>query len=108
MWRMDRMSNSSSASIRPILSGCSDESARTRARVLAGVAWECATLANEIAQLGAALSAERDFLDAPARIMQLQSFDRLTQSAHAQAQIVAHVAREILVGRPSTVSRMLD
>lgn len=102
------MSSSSSALAYPLLPGCSDESARIRARMLAGVAWETAAIGSEISLLGATLSADGVALDDGHRMQHLQAFDRLAQWAHAQAQLVAHLAREILMERPSDVTQMLE
>ena len=103
------MSSSSNAQLLQEPVDCSDDdSARTRARVLAGIAWECATLANQIADLGATLSTQPTLPEEPVHMIQLQAFDRLTQCAHAQAQIIAHVAREIMISRPSDAGQMLE
>jgi len=86
-----------------------EDGARLLARILAGIAFECAAMANEIADLGASISGV-DVVSGtePAMIVRLQAFDRITQSAHAQAQIIAHVARDLLMVRAPDRDYMLS
>ena len=102
------MSRSSNAAALPMLPGSSDDPARTRARILAGIAWECAAMGREIAELGDALSEDRMAIGDSARMENMQAFDRLTQAAHAQAQILAHIARDILMERSTDSPEMLE
>lgn len=77
-----------------------EDEPRLLAKILAGVAFECAAMANDIAELGAHISGSDTGTTADTQQMiRLQAFDRITQSAHAQAQIIAHVARDLLTRR---------
>ena len=80
-----------------------EDGVRLSAKILAGIAFECAAMANEIADLGATISGGKSLpeLTPQAMMMRLQAFDRITQCAHAQAQVIAHVARDLLMGRQS-------
>ena len=101
------MSNSSELLAVPLFPA--EDGSRFLARILAGIAFECAAMANEIADLGARISAPDTPVDgASEMIVRLQSFDRITQSAHAQAQIIAHVARDLLMARSSDRDSMLS
>jgi len=66
--------------------------------LLEGVAKECADLAEQIARLGEKLSAHRDIAPHAPNIVEMQRFDMLSQSAHAQAQIMMNLAM-VLSGR---------
>ena len=96
------MSSSSEAALAaPLLEA--EDGLRLSAKVLAGIAFECAAMANEISELGATISGGRSLpeLTPEAMMIRLQAFDRITQCAHAQAQVIAHVARDLLMGRRS-------
>lgn len=69
---------------------------RVLARVMHRIAGECAEMGSEIARVGEALS---DGLpNRETHLVEFQAFDRLSQNAHAQARLVAHLARQILLG----------
>jgi len=76
------------------MSSCSDAAQqlpdRMGARILRGIAKECSLLGNEIADIGDCLSAGTK---PSAHGAELQSFDRLSQTAHALARLAVHLAR---------------
>ncbi|MBS0471278.1 MAG: hypothetical protein JSR60_09420 [Proteobacteria bacterium] len=83
------------------------DDSRLLSRALAAVAWEISSLANEVSDLGASLS-ETAFIREDADVMmRFQAFDRLTQNAHAQAQLIAHIARQLLLRNNRDRSELL-
>ncbi len=60
-------------------------------RLLEGIAQECSVLGGAIAQIGDDISGELSAHDAAPMIAKFQAFDMLSQNAHAQARLLAHI-----------------
>lgn len=82
------------------------ESVHLLVRILVAIAHECSTVGCDISQLGDALS-ETLVSDTGHHMVQFQSFDALTQNAHAQAKLIAHIARLLLLGREVSMHEIL-
>ena len=68
-------------------------------KLLASIAHECSAIGSEIARLGAALSPLISSAHDRSGILELQTFDALAQNAHAQAALIAHLTRALLLGQ---------
>jgi hypothetical protein len=65
-------------------------------RFLEGISRECTELGNDMATLGDFVSGSMVEAASPEVMFQLQAFDRLSQNAHAQARLLARIARFVL------------
>ncbi|HWA89418.1 MAG TPA: hypothetical protein VG889_05245 [Rhizomicrobium sp.] len=70
---------------------------RDVAHLLVAIASECSAIGGEISQLGDLISESAAVADPG--LIRLQSFDRITQNAHAQAGLIAHIVRVLLAGQ---------
>ena len=76
-------------------------------RVLDGLAHEWAAMGGEITRVGNVVSDIADKLQDDASVMELQSFDILSQNANAQAKLIGNIS-QLLGGGGGSAAEVLD